>query len=210
MNRGLTPKEKKIFDFIRAKLEGEGVAPTYEEVRLAFGFASINSVQQYLKQLVEKGFLRHPGGNLKRAVTLAAGYRSAPPVRSISGNIIRVRFAGRVAAGSPIEAIEQLEELDVPGELTRGPDCFALKVVGDSMIEAHICDGDTVLVRKQKTAENGQIAVVVVNNEATVKKFYKRNGFVELVPCNETLESIKVKEADCEIQGIVTGVIRKI
>lgn len=205
----MTLKERKIFEFIRVKLEGEAIAPSYEEIQQAFGFASINSVQQYLKQLVQKGFLRHPGGNLKRAVTLATRYTPFP-LRKNEQSVVRVPFAGRVAAGKPIEAIEMAEELDVPVPLTRGPNCFALKVQGNSMIDAHICDKDILLVRKQKNAENGEVVVALVNNEATVKKFYKRNNFIELVPCNEALESIKIKEEDCEIQGIVTGIIRKV
>ncbi len=214
--RGLTPKEKKVFDFIQVKLDASDVAPTFEEIRDAFGFASINSVQQYIRQLIQKDYLRHPGGNLKRAVTLAASYRSSPPglnkqaVTNDFENIIKVPFLGNVAAGKPIEAIEQNEEIDVPASLVRGLNCFALKVQGDSMIEDCICDGDTILVKKQNVAENGQTVVALVNNEATVKVFYRRQDCIELVPRNQTMKPIIVKGEDCEIQGIVTGIIRKV
>ncbi len=207
---GLTPKEKKIFEFIREMIQKKEVAPTFEEIQKAFGFASINSVQQYLQQLRRKGYLRHPGGNLKRAVTVAASGPPLPPMLGGGENIIRVPFLGAVAAGRPIEAIEQQEEIEVPVSLLRSLNCFALKVQGNSMIEDHICDGDTILVRKQNTAENGQTVVALINNEATVKVFYRRENEVELLPRNAELKPIYIKEGDCEIQGIVVGIIRKV
>lgn len=208
--RGLTPKEKRVFEFVRAKLESSDVAPSFEEIQQAFGFASVNSVQQYIQQLKDKGYLKYPGGNLKRAMTLAASHRLSPPPVNVQDNVITVPFVGMVAAGRPIEAVEQAEEIEVPVSLLRGLNCFALKVQGDSMIEDHICDGDTILVKQQKIAENGQTVVALVNNEATVKVFYKRDNGIELVPRNASLKPLYIKEGNCEIQGIVVGIIRKV
>jgi len=208
----LTPKEQKVFEFIKKDLERSQIAPSFEEIQRAFGFASINSVQQYIRQLVRKGVLVHPGGNQKRAVALAAkadpsSHHGSPQ----DEDVVRLPFVGLVAAGRPIEAIEEAETLDVPKSLLRqSGDHFALRVQGNSMIEDHICDGDVVLVRQQRHAENGETAVVLVNNEATVKKFYRRPDSIELVPANSEMSPIYIKEGDCEIQGIVTGIIRKI
>jgi len=208
----LTPKEQKIFEFIKKALEGTQIAPSFEEIQQAFGFASINSVQQYIRQLVRKGVLAHPGGNQKRAVSLSAKVdRSSPLGSPLDEEVVRLPFVGLVAAGRPIEAIEEAEELEVPKSLLRqSGDHFALRVQGNSMVEDHICDGDVILVRKQRHAENGETAVVLVNNEATVKKFYRWPDSIELIPANSEMSPIHIKEGDCEIQGIVTGIIRKI
>lgn len=207
----LTPKEKKVFEFIQSRIRATDVAPTFQEIQAAMGFASINSVQQFVRQLVKKGVLVHPGGNQKRALTLAArSERPSPPVTVLEEEVARVPFAGLVAAGKPIEAIEQQEEIEVPQSLLRGGESFALRVQGNSMIEDHICDGDIILVRKQRTAENGQTVVALVENEATVKRFRRRPDGVELIPANSEMKPILIKEGNCEIQGIVTGVIRKV
>jgi len=118
-------------------------------------------------------------------------------------------MAGLVAAGSPIEPVEQRETVDVPEEMLGSGEYFALKVTGNSMIEEGIFDGDTIVVRRQNTAENGQTVVALVNGEATVKKFYRRSGEIELRPANAAMTSILVRDDAFTIQGVVAGLMRK-
>ena len=115
---------------------------------------------------------------------------------------------GRVAAGKPIEAVEDVDVIEVPPSMIGSGEHFVLQVKGDSMKDDGILDGDFVVVRKQPTAENGETVVAIVNNEATIKKYYKKKRDVELRPANEGMESIVVKHGDLRIQGKVVGVLR--
>ncbi len=115
---------------------------------------------------------------------------------------------GRVAAGKPIEAVEDVDVIEVPPSMIGSGEHFVLQVKGDSMKDDGILDGDFVVVRKQPTAENGETVVALVNNEATIKKYYKKKRDVELRPANEGMESIVVKQGDLRIQGKVVGVLR--
>lgn len=121
---------------------------------------------------------------------------------------VSVPLLGYVAAGRPIEAVELPDQVDVPEGFLRGGECFALRVKGDSMIEEGIHDGDTILVRKQEVAENGQTVVTLVDGEATVKKFYLRDGVVELRPANAAMKPIVVDAEAVRIRGIVIGLVR--
>jgi len=195
----LTKRQKVVFEFIKGYIQTHGVSPSYEEIRRNFGFGSYNSVQKHLKSLVAKGFLKTPWDNQKRALTLV----EPGPATAI------LPLLGRVAAGRPIEAIAYPETVEVPEMLLRGEDNFALRVVGDSMVDEGIRDGDIVIVKRQRDAENGQTVVALIGDDATIKQYYRRGTRVELRPANARVSSILVDEGDLQIQGIVVGLIRK-
>ena len=196
---GLTERQRQIYRFIRDTIARKGVAPSYDEIRRQAGFASYNSVQKQLKRLVEKGFIKTPWGNRKRALVLAD-----PPATAAV-----VPLLGRVAAGRPIEAIATPETVEVPEMLLRGDDNFALRVVGDSMVDEGIRDGDIVIVKRQRQAEPGQTVVALIGDDATIKQYHRRGARIELRPANARMSPILVDEGDIQIQGIVVGLIRK-
>lgn len=196
----LTAKEKAVLEFIEGYLHSHGIAPSYQEIREHFGFASFNSVQRYLQQLQTKRYIYVPGGNLKRAITvlhsanevqssLSQGMvprltntqflniqqqneREAPH-SSLDTESLSLPLLGRVAAGRPIEAVEHNEFIRVPALMVRQPQkTYALRVQGESMIEDGILDGDVILVQRQESAKNGDTVVAMVNHQATVKRFY--------------------------------------
>jgi len=197
--RPLSLKEKTVLEFLEQYIGDRGISPTYQEICQRFGFASFNSVQRYLKQLENKGYIQLPWANQKRAITLlkpASSLQDAveylhddTSVAGMSGHTSNVTRAvmssenfslpllGRVAAGAPIEALEHDEFIDVPASLVRQPDrTYALRVQGQSMIDDGILDGDVILVQRQTTATNGEIVVAMVGEEATVKRFYHHRG----------------------------------
>jgi repressor LexA len=178
-----------------------GYAPSYEEIRAHFGFRSYNAVQGHLKQLETRGYLRSPWGNRKRAIEIVE------PEAEIAASAIPL--SGTVAAGRPIEAIEDDERIEVPRSLLRGGENFALRVQGDSMIEEGIHDGDVVIVRKQPRAERGAMVVALVDGEATVKRFHPRGQQVELRPAHPEMEPIVVPARQVKVAGVVIGLIRK-
>ncbi|HEU4402120.1 MAG TPA: transcriptional repressor LexA [Candidatus Polarisedimenticolia bacterium] len=194
----LTDTQRAIYDFVRDYIGRRGVAPSYEEIRRHFRYRSYFSVQKHLKKLEEKGYLRSPWKNSKRALELVD-----PPA------LVVLPLLGRVAAGRPIEAIRDPERIEVPEVLLRGEDNFALRVVGDSMVEEGIRDGDIVIVKRQREARDGQTVVALIGDEATIKRFHRRGPRVELHPANPRMRPIVVEEGDLQIQGIVIGLIRK-
>ncbi len=194
----LTSKEKAVLEFIEESLSGSGISPSYQEIKDHFGLASYNSVQNYLKQLTNKGYVSIPL-NQKRAIQVLHSsqtvqehmqLKAAPPhlvstktgspraqLLQARGEILSLPLLGKVAAGLPIEAYEYDEFIDVPPSMVRNPTkTFALKVQGRSMIEDAISDGDLILVQKQSAASNGDIVVATVDNEATVKRFYTHSN----------------------------------
>ncbi len=196
---GLTERQRAVFEFIRDYIRKRGISPSYDEIRRAFRFRSYNSVQKHLRRLEEKGVLRSPWNNRKRALELVEPLPSGTSLPLL----------GRVAAGRPIEAIAAPETIEVPDILLRGENNFALRVVGESMVDEGIRDGDIVVVKRQRDAENGQTVVALVGDDATIKQFYRRGGRIELRPANPRMRSILVEEGDLQIQGIVIGLIRK-
>ena len=195
----LTEKQQAIYDFIRRYIGERGMAPSYEEIRKALRFRSYNSVQKYLKKLEEKGYIKSPWGNRKRALELVDPGPMA----------VTIPLLGRVAAGRPIEAITQAETIDVPEVLLRGDDHFALRVVGDSMVDDGIRDGDIVIVKRQRDARNGQTIIALIGDDATIKQYHRRGARIELRPANSRMKPIVVGEEDLQIQGVVIGLIRK-
>ena len=196
----LTFKQKQFLAYLARYTEKWGHAPSFEEIRQHFNFRSYNTVSTYLKILERKGYIRLPKQkNKKRAIEV---------IKPVEASRFELPLLGRVAAGKPIEAIEDNQTIEVPPSMVQSGDHFVLQVQGNSMEEDGILDGDYVVVKKQPTAENGETVVAIIDNEATVKKYYKRKNYVELRPAHKGMESIIVKNRDFRIEGKVVGVIR--
>ena len=203
----LTKKQAEFFSFLKESLQEKGYPPTVRELMAGLGFSSPHIVQKYLNVLERKGYIRRQY-NSPRAIEIVGGHDS----RGIWANVTSVPIVGRVRAGAPHPAIEDVEgHISVDKALCRNNKAFLLRVVGDSMCEAHIVDGDLVLVVPQPVANNGEIVVALVNNEATVKRFYKRGNAIHLKPEHPTMKPIIVRgEADdVSIIGRVVAVIRQ-
>jgi repressor LexA len=191
----LTTRQKAIYDFIKQKILNRGYGPTVREIGAGFKIKSPNGVMCHLKALEKKGLITREA-HMSRAIQISE------PLTKMS-----LPLAGRIAAGSPLMAIEQNETIDFSG-LFGSDNQFCLKVAGNSMIEAQIADGDYVVVKKQRTCRDGDIVVALVNGEdATLKRFYKEAHRVRLEPANSTMQPIYSNKV--EIMGVVTGVIRR-
>lgn len=192
----VTENERKVFDFIKTRVE-EGYPPTVREICTHFGFKSTSTAHRYIKTLTAKGFLEK-SDNRNRAIKL------------VGGNGMLIPLVGTVTAGTPITAIEYVSEyISFQPSRSYASQLFALKVRGESMINAAILDGDIVVVEQGSYAENGDMVVAMVDGQdATVKTFYKENGHFRLQPENDTMEPIIAD--DVEILGKVVGVIRYI
>ena len=186
--------QKRVFEFIKRVISERGIAPSVREIGEAVGLKSTSTVQYNLNALETAGYIvRDP--NLKRTIRLSG----------MSANTVQVPLLGTVTAGAPILAVEQIEEY-IPVSLKRSGNYFALHVRGDSMINAHILNGDIVIVEQTAVAENGDIVVALIEDEATVKRFYKENGHFRLQPENDEYEPIIVEEL--ALLGKVAAVIR--
>lgn len=192
----LSEKQKVVFDYIKQSIDDNGYAPSVRDIARAVGYASPSTVQYILDKLEEYGYIERDA-RLKRTIRICNSQR----VKSAS-----VPLVGTVAAGKPILAVESIEEY-IPVPITTGAkDMFALRVKGDSMVKAAILDGDLVVVQSTPTAENGDIVVALIDDEATVKTFYKEDGHFRLQPENDNYEPIIVDEL--AILGRVKMVIR--
>ncbi len=205
MTRSLTRRQRQVLDCITSFIERHEYSPSLEEIGAALGLSSLATVHVHLRNLEQKGLIRRLP-NRSRSVEVVSRQRNGS-----SEPIVRVPLLGRVAAGNPIEAIISDEFIELPAEFIRGGETFALKVQGDSMIEEHIRDGDTILVERRDTARNGETVVALIrDSEVTVKKFYSDgSNQIRLQPANETMAPIIVHAEDCRIQGIVIGLLRK-
>ncbi len=191
----LTTRQRAIYDFIRDKIVKRGYGPTVREIGAGFKIKSPNGVMCHLKALEKKGLITREA-HMSRAIQL-----SEPLART------SLPLAGRIAAGSPLMAIQQDEQIDFGG-LFGSDNQFCLKVTGNSMIEAQIADGDYVIVKKQRTCRDGDIVVALVNGEdATLKRFYKEAHRIRLEPANSSMQPIY--SSHVEVLGVVTGVIRR-
>ena len=196
----LNAKEQKVFDYIKEKVKDTGYPPSVREICAAVGFKSTSSAHQYIAKLAEKGYISKD--DLKTRAIKIVGAEST----------IAIPVVGKVAAGEPILAEENVEDYFSIGESFFSKDAlrndnFILKVQGQSMINVGINNGDYIIVSKQSTARNGQIVVAMIENEATVKTFYKEDGYIRLQPENDTMDPIIVK--DVTILGKVVGLFRK-
>lgn len=191
----LTTRQRAIYDFIKDKIINRGYGPTVREIGAGFKIRSPNGVMCHLKALEKKGLITREA-HMSRAIQISE------PLTKMS-----LPLAGRIAAGSPLLAVEQNETIDFSG-LFGSDNQFCLKVTGNSMIEAQIADGDYVVVKKQKTCRDGDIVVALVNGEdATLKRFYKEPHRIRLEPANSTMQPIYSTQV--EVMGVVTGVIRR-
>jgi repressor LexA len=199
----LTKRQKEILDYVGSFIGERGYAPSFEEIAESFGYSSLATVHEHLSNLERKGYIRK-AYNESRSVELTTPDAGAPS--------IELPLLGAVAAGLPIEAIGDNETLAVPPDMvSRKRDNYVLRVEGNSMIEEQIRDGDYIVVQAQDSAEDGQMVVALIGNEAaTVKKLYREaGGRIRLQPANPTMEPIFVDARDVRVQGVVVGVIRK-
>ncbi|MBU4339124.1 transcriptional repressor LexA [Patescibacteria group bacterium] len=194
----LTKKQKKVLDYIQEYSQKNGFSPSYDEVRKHFKLSSVSTVNHYMKILQEKGYIKREK-NAARSVEIKK-----------KESLISIPFRGYIAAGQPIEAVEEQETIAVPKNLlSYSGKHFALGVKGDSMIDEGIFDGDTVIIRKQNSVEDGETAVALINgNEVTLKKIYKEKNRIRLQPANPKLTPFFVKSV--VIQGKVISTFRNI
>lgn len=223
--QGLTSRQRQVLEFISRRIVEQGYPPTIREIGEEMGIRSTNGVNDHLKALERKGFLKREG--LKsRALRPVDGAPPSPPKRKAdvlpalipdNGDTIAIPVLGRVAAGSPILADEHVETTVHVDSFflgaSRATKVFALRVTGDSMIEAGIYDGDYIFVRKQIEANKGDIVVAMIDGEATVKRYEPSGDTIKLVPENRTMKPIVIRKKDfrsTQILGIVCGVYRRL
>ena len=195
----LTPAQHRTLDFIRQYYVRHGFAPTLTEITLGLGIRSKGSMHKQVQALAEAGVIRLLPGR-KRGIELTEETES---------QALSIPLLGRIAAGHPIEAIPDQENLNI-AEFLLGPGRFALLVQGDSMIDAGILDGDTVIIRRQDTADDGDIVVALIDDEsATLKRFHHRVGNkIELAPENKSLRPLILEASRVRIQGVLVGQLR--
>jgi len=207
-NDNLTSRQQELLDLLREAAERGGATPSYREIGEQLAIRSTNGVKTLVDALVRKGFLR-PNDGRARGLELTASGRQAPAAVDA---VAWVPLIGRVAAGAPILAEQNVEELlPVDRSLLRGEESFALEVRGDSMVEAGILDGDIVFAQAIAAARAGEMVVARVGEEATVKFFFPEAGRIRLQPANERYAPILVDPAreDFHIEGRVTGLLRR-
>ena len=217
-SNGLNKRERDILKFIQKEIITNGFAPSVREICKAVGLNSTATVQGYLKTLEERGYVKKE--NQKgRTIRLLKNFKGENVVSDALGvsatkeyysnkEMVNVPLVGKITAGQPILAVENITDtFPIPIDFIGNSESFMLTVRGESMIEAGILDGDYILVKKTNSAENGQIVVALIDDEATVKTFYKEKGHSRLQPENSTMDPIIVP--DCKILGKVCGVFRK-
>ncbi|QSX08895.1 transcriptional repressor LexA [Alkalibacter rhizosphaerae] len=207
MEKELSKKQQDILEFIIKEVQKKGYPPSVREICQAVSLKSTSTVHGHLEKLENKGFIRRDP-TLPRAIEILA--RNDSPMAPIHKEMVNVPVVGRVTAGQPILAVENIEDsFPLPMDFIGKNESFILCIRGDSMIDAGILDGDYVIVEKRNTALNGDIVVALIDEEeATVKRFYKEKGHIRLQPENSAMEPIIV--SDARILGKVTGVLRKL
>ena len=209
---GLTPRQLKILGVIKAALHDQGYPPSMREIGQAAGLASPSSVKYQLELLEEKGWIRRDPTRGRAIEILLPDQDQSTSSSGDKYSLDQMRevpLIGRIAAGAPLLAEQDIEEsFPLPASLVGDGELFMLKVVGESMIEAAICDGDFVVIRSQKTCEKGEIVAAMIDGEATVKTFTRRDGHIWLLPANPAFSPINGDNA--EILGKVTAVLRSL
>ena len=224
----LTVKQHELLLFIQRKLEEGGISPSFEEMKEALDLKSKSGVHRLISALEERGFIRRlPNraralevvklpessvpGRSAAANDALLGLTSAPAVApSAANDVIEIPLHGRIAAGAPIEALEDSRMLPVPAALLGAGEHYALEVSGDSMIEAGIFDGDFALVRRTDTARDGEIVVALVRGEeATLKYLHRENGRIRLDPANASYDPQVYDSAEVQVQGKLAGLLRR-
>jgi len=218
----LTAKQRDLLLFIRHRLDQDGVSPSFDEMREALDLKSKSGVHRLISALEERGFIRRLP-NRARALEVvkmpeaapAATAAPSPPqlrqtVPAAANDTIEIPMHGRIAAGTPIEALQGTESFSVPAALLGPGEHYALEVSGDSMVEEGILDGDFALIRKVDVAREGEIIVALINNEEATLKTYRREGnMVRLDPANRNYEPQRYRPDQVSIQGRLAGLIRR-
>jgi repressor LexA len=203
MKKEMTPRQRQILQFILQHIEAKGYPPTVREIGEAVNLSSSSTVHAHLRSLEDSGLIKRDAV-LTRAIRLLPGTEPRAKTR----RVVTIPVVGRVAAGKPTLAVEDFEEtFPLPYDFLAGGDGFMLRVRGESMIDDGIRDGDLVVVRRQGTADNGDTVVAMMDNEATVKRFYRDGGRIRLQPANSAMEPIFVD--DVAIVGKVVGLVRR-
>lgn len=209
---GLNKREKAILKYIEKAVAENGYPPSVREIGKAIGLKSTATVHAYIARLTEEGYIAKQN-NKGRTLKLLKGGNGQPIETAkkdfyLQKEMVDVPLVGKITAGAPILAVENVTDtFPIPIDFVGNSDSFMLTVRGESMIEAGILDGDYILVRKQNTANNGEIVVALIEDEATVKTFYKETDHIRLQPENSTMDPIIVP--NCDILGKVIGVFRK-
>jgi repressor LexA len=199
----LTKRQREILTFLAEYTDGNGYAPSFEEIADRFGYSSLATVHEHLSNLERKGYIKR-SYNESRAIEVVPS--------DAYGRSMHLPLMGSVAAGAPIEAAETGESIAVPEDLMgRNGDHYVLRVRGNSMIDEQIRDGDFVIVNDRQSVDNGEMIIALIDNHAaTVKKFFReRDGRVRLQPANDSVAPIYVDPNDLRIQGVVVGVMRR-
>ena len=197
-----TKRQRQILDFIASFLKKKGFTPSLDEIKKHLKLSSVSTIHFHIKKLQDEGFLNKKK-NSPRSISV---YESQ--------QMVKIPLLGVIAAGQPIEALQVKETIAIPKtKVMRGGNFYALRVIGNSMIDENINDGDVVLVKEQQTAENGQKVVALIDNyEATLKTFYKEKNLIRLQPANKEYEPIIIKrgEREVSIQGLIIDIIKNI
>ncbi len=202
----ITPKQKKLLEYIYEFTVENGYAPSQREIANHFGWKSLGTVQDYLKKLIAKGLLKKEW-NARRAIEVEPAFLD---LHIKPKQATELPLLGSIAAGQPIEAVDESQNsLFVPNEMLGSGDHYALAVEGNSMVEDGILDGDSIIIRRQENADDGETVVALLDNGATVKRLYRKGRRIELRPANKEMKSFYVKPSQLRIQGIVVGLYRR-
>ena len=209
----LNKRERAILKFIEKQIKDKGYPPSVREIGKAVGLSSTATVHTYIQGLAKKGYIKKEDqkGRTLRVLKggLADNEKPSPKPLYNGRELVDVPVIGKITAGAPILAVENVTDtFPIPIDFVGNSESFMLTVRGESMIEAGILDGDYILVKRQNSARNGQIVVALIEDEATVKTFYKEKDYIRLQPENSTMDPIIVP--DCKILGVVGGVFRKL
>ncbi len=203
MAKGLTRRQQEILTFVQRYTDAHGYPPSVREIGQALGLTSSSTVHSHLAALQKKGYLRRDPSK-PRALEILRDERDIPVKK-----LIPIPVVGRVTAGAPVLAQQNIEDyFPLPADFVRSEDCFILHVRGDSMVDAGIFDGDLLVVRRQPTAKQGDIVVARLEDEATVKRFYREEDRIRLQPENRSMEPIYSR--DVAIEGIAVALIRRL
>ena len=209
----LNKRERAILKFIEKQIKDKGYPPSVREIGKAVDLSSTATVHSYIAKLTQKGYIKkedQKGRTLKVLKGGLADNQTSMPKPVYNGKeLVDVPVIGKITAGAPILAVENVTDtFPIPIDVVGNSESFMLTVRGESMIEAGILDGDYILVKRQNTARNGEIVVALIEDEATVKTFYKESNYIRLQPENSSMDPIIVP--DCKILGVVGGVFRKL
>ena len=203
MGKGLTKRQREILGYVMDSMQERGYPPSVREIGAALGLTSSSTVHSHLAALEKKGFI-HRDPSKPRAIEILKDGASQPPKR-----VVNVPVLGRIAAGQPIFAEENIEDVfPLPRDFVREDAAFILRVRGDSMIDAGIHDGDYLVIRQQATANNGEIVAAMIGDEATVKRFYRERDHIRLQPENSAMSPIIAN--DVTVLGKAVALVRRL